>query len=436
MRKVCCLLSENVEVYALTCTDVFDDKTYEGCTRDHLAVGNHVVQGVGASFEDLLQSLRTITNKYPHINIRPINNLRDITLPPFHLVNVNQRRGNLTQPAPQQLPDPVSNQEIQEALRWLAQKCDWKPILAWDSMMCDVFPANLEPSRTLLPKADVLSRIQSMVSTLRSLNIPIHISIGDRANNSPGSGLDGSLFFGDFKTFVGEGEDRRERLAPTQASFNLAGIAHMVDELTIQYPSSMRRGWRNAKPPTPAEEALLKREMVGWRRFWERYARQFTNLKKLTANVPNSIYDDWGQCDGLRELLSDDRWEMLEVEDKGGDYGIFSAYFFPIARNCFQRKRSRGKFVQRCFFRTDEGPLDLRRAAGEPGLLSEDERETREIPDEAILDREGGEHRFWPEKTEQEKETREKGGKRKAEAAVDDAAETAKPSSSKKRKVD
>lgn len=94
--------------------------------------------------------------------------------------------------------------------------------------MCDVFPANLEPSRAFLPKADVLTRIQTMVSTLRSLNIPIRLSIGDRTNNCPSSGLDGSLYFGDYKTFVGEDENRHEVLAPTQACFNLTGIAHMV----------------------------------------------------------------------------------------------------------------------------------------------------------------------------------------------------------------
>ncbi|KAF1956043.1 hypothetical protein CC80DRAFT_414087 [Byssothecium circinans] len=413
----------------------FDDKTYEACDRDHMELGNNVVQGVGASFEDLLQSLRTITNKYPNINIRPINNLRDITLHPFHLVNVIQRRGIVPQPNAQQQPDPVSNQEIQEALRWLATKCGWKPILAWDNMMCDVFPANLESSRSFLPKADVLSRIQTMVSTLRSLNIPIRISIGDRANTLPTSGLDGSLYFGDFKTFVGEGEGRRELLAPTQASFNLTGIAHMVDELTIQYPVDVPgvHGWlRTSKRPTPAEETLLKREMIGWRRFWERYARQFKNLKKLTANVPNDIYDDWGKCQGLRDLLSDDRWDMLEAEERGGDFGFFGSYF-PLSslRYSFARKRPRIKFVQRVFFRQDDGLLNLDTV--NPGL-TEKEREENAIPDDDILDREFGEHVFWPEK--------EKAGKRKAEhevngegdGQVDGGGEAEHPK--KKRKVD
>jgi hypothetical protein len=375
-----------------------------------MALGNHVVQGVGASFEDLLQSLRTITDKYPTVNIKPINTLRDITLHPFHLVNVNQRRGHPQQPNVPQQPDPVSNQEVQEALRWLAETCDWKPILAWDSMMCDVFPANLEPSRTFLPKADVLTRIQTMVSTLRSLNIPIRLSIGDRTNNCASSGLDGSLYFGDYKTIVGEGDSRHEVLAPTQACFNLTGIAHMVDELTIQYPVDVPgiHGWLgSSKRPTDAETVLLQREMKGWRRFWERYARQFKNLKKLTANVPNDIYSDWGKCEGLRELLSDECWQILEVEEKGGDFGFFGSYFpFSSLRYNFSRRRPRSmKFVQRVFFREDAKPLDI--APLDP-RLTDQEREEQPIAEEAIADKEIEEHRFWPIKLEKKEKVKEK----------------------------
>jgi hypothetical protein len=381
-----------------------------------MALGNHVVQGVGASFEDLLQSLRTITDKYPRVSIKPIDTLRDITLHPFHLVNVNQRRGHPQQQNAPQQPDPVSNQEVQEALRWLAEKCDWRPILAWDSMMCDVFPANLEPSRTFLPKADVLLRIQTMVSTLRSLNIPIRLSIGDRTNNCASSGLDGSLYFGDYKTLIGEGENRHEVLAPTQACFNLTGIAHMVDELTIQYPVDVPgiHGWLgSSKRPTPAEMGLLQREMKGWRRFWERYARQFKNLKKLTANVPNDIYSDWGKCEGFRELLSDDRWQILEVEERGGDFGFFGSYFpFSSLRYSFSRRRPRSmKFVQRVFFREDEKPLDI--APLNPGLTDQ-EREEQPIAEDAIADKELPEHRFWPAKPEKKDKSK---GKRSADAA-------------------
>ena len=113
--------------------EAFDDKSFDECKRDHMTLGNHVVQGVGASFEDLLQGLQTISKKYPKINIRPIRNLENITLHPFHLVNVMQRRqhfgqnvqNNHTPPT-----DPCSNAKVQEAIRWLLEKCDWKPILA------------------------------------------------------------------------------------------------------------------------------------------------------------------------------------------------------------------------------------------------------------------------------------------------------------------
>lgn len=387
--------------------EAFDDKTFDSCARNHMDLGNHVVQGVGASFEDLLQSLQTISQKYPSIKISPIRDLHDITLHPFHLVNVMHRRHHFTQNAhhnAQAQSDPISNEGVQDALRWLAQGCDWKPILAWDSMMCDVFPANLEPNRTFLRKAEVLSRIQSMVSTLRGLNIPIRISIGDRSSVCPSSGLDGSLYFGDYKTFVGEGENKREMVLPTQASFNLSHIAPMVDELTIQYPVDVPgvSGWlRAAKHPSPAERALMEREMVGWRRFWARYARQFKNLKKLTTNVPNEIYNDWSKT-ALPELLQDSRWDMLIVPDQCGDYGFFARnYPYSPIRYNFSRKRPKTKFVQRVFFRLDNEPLDLKLEDPE---ISEQERDEREIAADVIqgMDVVGRAHRFWPSVEDEE----------------------------------
>ncbi|KAF1919831.1 hypothetical protein BDU57DRAFT_585897 [Ampelomyces quisqualis] len=369
----------------------FDDKSFEACKRNHMVLGNNVVQGVGASFEDLLQSLQTIQKRYPAISIKPICSLHNITLHPFHLVNVMQRRNPFIHPpqANQQAQtDPVSNEEVQNALRWLAQKCSWKPILAWDNMMCDVFPANLEPSRTFLAKADVLSRIKTMFTTLRSLNIPIRVSIGDRSNTCPSSGLDGSLYFGDYKAHVGEEEHKHEVLLPTQASFNLTAVAEMVDELTIQYPIDVPgvSGWlRATKRPTPAEKALMQREMTGWRRFWKRYANQFKNLKKLTANVPHDIYQDWGKSE-LAGLLADDRWEMLEIEDRSNDVGIFGNYF-PFTSSSLRyitnRKRGQNKFVQRVFFRLDDKPLALE--AVHPALTELD-REEGQITDEHIQD--------------------------------------------------
>jgi hypothetical protein len=388
--------------------EAFDDKTFDACGRDHMVLGNHVVQGVGASFEDMLQSLQTISEKYPNINTKPIRSLRNIILHPFHLVNVIQRRHHFGQALQQNnnpaLSDPSAKPEVQEALRWLAEKCDWKPVLAWDSMMCDVFPANLEPNRMFLPKQDVLSRIQNMVSTLRSLNIPIRVSIGDRGNICPASGIDGCLYFGDYKTFVGENENKREVLLPTQAVFSLTPIAAMVDELTIQYPADVPgvSGWlRTAKRPTPAEVALMQRETVGWRRFWARYASQFKNLKKLTANVPNDIYEDWGKSE-LTKLLGDERWQMLEVEETQ-DQSIFGSYF-PISssnasalRQNLSRRRPRTRFVQRVFFRLNNEPLDLECL---PLGLTEKQREEREITEAEIADGHISQHRFWPKRDE------------------------------------
>ncbi|KAJ4986282.1 hypothetical protein SVAN01_08217 [Stagonosporopsis vannaccii] len=382
--------------------EAFDDKSFDECKRDHMTLGNHVVQGVGASFEDLLQSLQTISNKYPNINIKPIRNLENITLHPFHLVNVMHRRqhfghgngqNNATPPV-----DPCSNAEVQEAIRWLLQKCDWKPVLAWSSMMCDVFPANLEPARTFLPKAEVLTRIQTMVSTLRSLNVPIRLSIGDRTNTAASSGLDGSLYFGDYKTLIGADDAKVEALLPTQAAFNLSPIAHMVDELSIQYPADVPGvgGYLRAhRRASPAEKALMGREMTGWRRFWARYAAQFTNLKKLTANVPNDIYEDWAKT-ALPVLLQDNRWEMLEVADEGTEFPLFGAFSPYVGwRYGIGRKKGRVKFIQRVFFRRDTEPLVLDDAHKE---LGPQEREDRIIDDAQIADREFPGHRFWAHK--------------------------------------
>jgi hypothetical protein len=391
--------------------EAFDDKSFDECKRDHMTLGNHVVQGVGASFEDLLQSLQTISNKYPDINIKPMRNLENITLHPFHLVNVMQRRQHFGQNNPHNHPpppvDPCSNAQVQEAIRWLLTKCDWKPILAWDSMMCDVFPANLEPSRTFLAKPEVMRRIRTMVTTLRSLNIPIRLSIGDHTNPAPSSGLDGSLYFGDYKTFTGTGDDKVEQLLPTQASFNLSPIAHLVDELTIQYPLDVPgvsgyMGSNSNRRQSPAEKVLMDREMTGWRRFWARYAAQFTNLKKLTANIPNDIYDDWAKTT-LPLLLDDGRWEMLEIKADAGNMG-FLGNFYPYSTwRVGWRKRGRSRFVQRIFFRRDTAPLAL---VDPHRGLEEQAREERHIPDSEIAGHDHTGHRFWAVKEDAKPEVK------------------------------
>ncbi|KAF2703207.1 hypothetical protein K504DRAFT_180555 [Pleomassaria siparia CBS 279.74] len=262
--------------------EAFDDKTFDICERNHMKLGQRVVQGVSASFEDLLQNMRSIMKKYSNIHFKPISTLRNIVLHPFLLVNVAQRRGyglgfppaavqvlNVNTGVTAQRKDPVSSKDIQDTLCWLAEKCDWKPIFSWDSMMSDVFPLNLEPNRTLLPKADVMCRIQHMLKILRALDIPIRVSIGERSSTCPSTGLDGSLYFGDYKAQIGEEPEIQEILAPTQARFNLTFIAPLVDELFIQYPADVPSivGWNPmTKHATEAETLLLTREMKGWRR--------------------------------------------------------------------------------------------------------------------------------------------------------------------------
>ncbi|KAF2258484.1 hypothetical protein CC78DRAFT_537713 [Lojkania enalia] len=379
--------------------EAFDDKTFESCKRDHIQVGSHVVQGWHASFEDLLHNLRSVKDKHPTVNVKPIKVHQDMVLHPFHFVHVTHRRGHAHHTPPVSSIDPISSPDIQTALRWLAQQCNWRPLLAWDTMMCDVFPANLEPNRQFLPKAEVMSRIRSMVQTLKSLNIPIRLSIGDRANTCPNSGLDGSLYFGDYKCFIGEGDQKRELLAPTQARFNLSWIAEFVDELTIQYPVDVPGVVglvRNSKEPTEGEIELLNREKRGWQRFWARYACQFNNLKKLTATIPTDIYEEWGKSEDLRKLFEDDRWNILEIDDKCiPDLSFFIGGYLPYSSIRYNwqphRKRPRMKFVQKVFFRLDQERLRL-----DAATMTEEQKEELEITDEMIAPKDSlPVHRFW-----------------------------------------
>jgi hypothetical protein len=214
-------------------------------------------------------------------------------------------------------------------------------------------------------------------------------------------------------------------LSPTQAVFSLTPIASMIDELTIQYPVDVPgvSGWlRASKRPTPAEKALMRREMVGWRRFWTRYASQFKNLKKLTANVPSDIYEDWGKGE-LPGLLDDERWQMLEVEEKNGDnYGFLNSAL-PFAstssslRYSFAKRRSRTKFVQRVFFRLDGQPLNLRLPNPE---ISEKEREEREITEDMIKDKDMPvqAHRFWAKRVEEEEQKAKAAGEKRKRSGI------------------
>lgn len=384
--------------------EAFDDKTYDTCERNHMDLGQHVVQGESASFVDLLQNLRSVIKKYPHITVKPIQTLRSIVLHPFHLLNVTQRR-TINPPHLQQQPadtvraDPVSNKEIQEALRWLHEKCGWRPILAWDSMLCDVFPSNLEPSRTFLPAAEVMARIQTMVGTLRSLNIPVRLSIGgDRTTGCPSSEIDGSLFFGDFKTFRGEGEEKHEIIAQTQAAFNLSGIASFVDEFTVQYPANVPGVSTSRKKPNEREKELLRKEMRGWRLFWKRYALLFKNLKKLTVLVPTDIYNDWGKSDDICQLFEHEDWQMLETDDQHSlEYGVLSGYLpFSLYRYHVTRRRPKMRFVQRVFFRNTSEELQLK-----PLNMANEVRESWQFSEEDIATRadlDKKPHRFWPAK--------------------------------------
>jgi hypothetical protein len=253
---------------------------------------------------------------------------------------------------------------------------------------------------------------------MAQLKTRLHLSILKRLSLTSVS--TGCLYFGDYKCFVGEDDCKQELLAPTQARFNLASIAELVDELTIHYPldcPGVSGFTRAGKRPSEAEKELLRKEMKGWRKFWMRYALLFKNLKKLTITVPNDIYNDWGKCQPLANLLSDERWEMLDVDDQDiiecplGPYHPYS----HIKAYSFSRKRPRMKFVQRVFFRGDQNELLLN-----PEAMSEEKREEHEISEQMIATvKDRAPHRFWPPRPP-------KPEKRKVEEEENDEARSAK----------
>lgn len=409
----------------------FNDKTSETCERNHMDLGKHISRGDRANFEDILQNICTFTTKYPNIRIQPMCKGKDVVLFPLHLLDVHQPRRPwpappalaalanqaltqgvhlpFLQPQQQQQqqdtetpqPDPMATQEVHDVIQWLVKKCKWKPILVWDPMMCDVFPQNLDPIRPFLPKPDVISKIQGMIQTLRSLDVPIRLSFGDRTHTCSNPGIDGSLFMGDYKCLLGEGDEKHELLAPTQARFNLAGIAPLVDELSIVYQLDMPgvAGWAGLnKPPTEAEKELMRKEMRGWRRFWRRYALLFKNLKKLTVLVPTDIYNDWGRLPYLPELLADERWDVLETDGKLPLALHHWSHFMTLShiQYAIAKKKPRMRFVQKVFFRRDNAELSLG-----PQGMPEKMREEYTITDSQIATppADSKPHRFWRAKT-------------------------------------
>jgi hypothetical protein len=387
--------------------DAFNEHTYEACNRNHMQLGQQVVQGGNESIEYLLRQLSNLINQYSSIKIKPIDIGRDVVLHPLHLVTPHQLRstGQQVQVQQQQQRGLLSHPDVEAVIRWLAQNCKWKPIIAWDTMMCDVFPENIEsPSLTLLPKPEILSRLKTTFQSLKTLNIPIRLSIGDRRLLLySGSGLDRSVYFPDYKCFVGEGEDRVQIMAPTQARFNLTGIAHLVDELTIQYALDVPgvAGWgKSSRQVTTRMQELLKRETKGWQRFWARYALRLTNLKKLTAIIPNQIFGDWGKSRHLRKLLEDGSWQMLESDfcsPVPGESGFVEGIHI---KHSLGKRRHRTQFIQRVFFRLDDRELDL----GAPDLTEKELLEENEIAEESCAaDSGAGLHRFWSSKGQKRK---------------------------------
>lgn len=411
----------------------FVDGTYESCTRPHAQLAtsttsNQIARKFGGSLVGSLFRLQEFRDKFPHIKINPggvgrLSKISALQVSDIPTVDRSARLhglGLFAQPfaagipipalfggaanPPQQAQNqdnadqgPVIPTEVQATIRWLVEKWDWKPALKWDNMLCDVFPKNLAPGRATLPKHEILSKVLEIFTTFKELGVPIRVYLRDRTRNSDLTSPDGAFIFNDFKCFVGEGENQREVMAPSQARFGLAAIAPLINELTVTYahavPGVSSYG-RGRSTVTEAEKDLLRKEMKGWRRFWARYGLLFKNLKKLGISLPLPLYYDWSKAPNVRTLLSDPSWDYVDVAPKShfghSDLMLFSELDVPMSRHL------RNKTVSRVFFRVGEGELDLEARED----VTPEELEAWEIDEEQLVVKpEGGFplHRFWPE---------------------------------------
>lgn len=355
--------------------EAFDEGTLETCNRNHMQLGQQIVDGVSHSLSNMLKQLLSAVRQQTTVKIKSYDSLQNVILHPFHFINVHQPTRHQVEN-----PDFSESREMQDAVRWMATTCGWKPVFTWDTMMCDVFPANID-TPTLRPKADILSQIRKTFEGLKALGIPLRLTIGDRILSCSNSGLDRSLYFGDFKTLTGDPPNHTQTLQKTQARFNLTGIAHLVDELIIHYSLDMPgvAGWgKTNRQLSDGEKALIVREMKGWRKFWARYALQFTNLKKLNVMVPKGIFDDWGRSKQLAQLLQDESWQALELDVRRAKYGSTPITPGLLLRHT-DKKHPRMRFVKRVFFRQNDRKLRF----DAPSLTEEQREEEDSFSDNA-----------------------------------------------------
>lgn len=261
----------------------------------------------------------------------------------------------------------------------------------WEKLMSDVFPDNLDHYQETVTKSDILTRVQNMVSTLKSLDIPVRLSLSASVANA-GSRYDGHFMFGDHKFFVeeGEGEDavQREVIAASQARCNLSKIAGLVDELIIQYSFQVPNlaGLQRGKRAIEAENRMMEREKRAWLIFWKRYALKFHNLKKLTVMAPLELYEDWfDRSPDFRELFANDKWQMLDNDGKVSfDHSGFEGVLpFTLFKPHSVKRRPRIRFAQRVLFRLNDSPLEFKMDSS-----AEEDLESPSIDFEEILPKE------------------------------------------------
>jgi hypothetical protein len=366
----------------------FDTGSYETCDRDHMQVGQNIIQwDMGHS--NMFKRISTAGAQQTQIKLQ---HLYDVTLQPLlHLTNIHQPRPNRPHVAEADLSMDDST------FQWMGTVC--APVFEWNALMSDVFPKNLDHSShvhtNLKPKSEILGNIVQSFEAL-SAHMPVRIKICDRVTNY---GLPSQSFmFEDYKHFVGEGTDRVACLEASQARFNLTRIAPLINELTIQYsldmPGVVGVGSPN-RPLTKGEIGIMDCEKKGWRKFWARYALRLVKLKKLTVLVPRDIFEDWGRSKQLAQLLQDEEWQVLrlEVTSRRLLTGPTFADAWHTARTI--RRKSRVKFVKCIFFRQGDKTLQLgaeemseEDMLGENKIFAEDSEELADLP-------KGEVNRFW-----------------------------------------
>jgi hypothetical protein len=280
--------------------------------------------------------LVTFTSR-ERIALESHDTLKDVIMSPFQFINafaVHRSRP--------QNPDILNSPEILDVIHWMKNDLGWRPTFTWDPLMFDTFPENIKNEiRPSQPKDDILQQIFKVFKTLKEdIGLPIRLAIGDRTDYYiTSTGQPRHLFFTQTKVLLEDDEDKQEAIMDCMARFNLSFVTSFIDELIIEYPfetPGILDRFSHHVSLNDDELRLLQREMVGWRKFWARYAPRLTNLKKLVIIVPQIIFDDWRNSISFQYLMKEDTWDVVNHDGASS-----RRHSFPC------------KFVKRTFFRSE-----------------------------------------------------------------------------------